>query len=405
MDNYNNDGMFDLIPEDEKKRKMAEIVNFSFNQPEEESVVSPYELSEVSESSYAPAAPKKTFTAPSVVKPRSIAREVTKAAKDVGVELPPEIKKEVVNRWQSYDDDIKSANSKADRNAKLMGIMEGLSTIATAGTGVKPDTSFYRGIVDREDSKVGRSKEAKLEAIRDYQMRKGEEDAASKLGREIAKDNMEQYRWEEGNKLRISENEKDRESRKIETQAAKAERAANKQEDRDYRKELLNQELEVTPGVFAKTKDDAKKLKDAAVAKDQFANAMNQMIALRKKHGGGAVLNREDVAVGKQLATEAQIAWKTMASLGVLSASDIKMMNDVIPQDPLEYNFSGIAGMDPTQARLESGLIKTVDDYAAQVKNRTVGGSNYGKQNEGQLPSSNEGKQPQTRRILTVDDL
>lgn len=128
---------------------------------------------------------------------------------------------------------------------------------------------------------------------------------------------------------------------------------AKAQEKVEKNAEKLEQ-LRVGDLGYANNADDAKKLKDASVIKDKLNRQLDDMIALRKKHGGGALLNREDVALGKQLATDAKLAYKDLANLGVLSASDKGMLDDILPDDPLEYNVSGLAGQDPTMAKIKN---------------------------------------------------
>src|SRR5690606_37773603 len=105
-------------------------------------------------------------------------------------------------------------------------------------------------------------------------------------------------------------------------------------------------ELQTNYGV-ALTKDDAKKLKDAGEKKASFDRKLGEMIALREKYGGD-VLNREAVARGKQLSKDLLLAYKDLSKLGVLSQSGEAILNAIIPEDPLNFNLSGLVGQDPT---------------------------------------------------------
>jgi len=99
--------------------------------------------------------------------------------------------------------------------------------------------------------------------------------------------------------------------------AAKEERSARELAAKDEKLQPLQ-----TPFGLANSLDDAKQLKEAHESKKNFDNKISEMIALREKHGGGATLNREDVARGKQLSKDLLLEYKNMAKLGVLSKSD-----------------------------------------------------------------------------------
>lgn len=110
-----------------------------------------------------------------------------------------------------------------------------------------------------------------------------------------------------------------------------------------------------TPFGLANTTEDAKKIKDAYESKKIFDNKITEMIGLREKHGGGTVLNREDVARGRQLSKDLLLEYKNMAKLGVLSGADEAIINAIIPPDPLEYKspLSSATGQDPVLNNLK----------------------------------------------------
>ena len=141
--------------------------------------------------------------------------------------------------------------------------------------------------------------------------------------------------------------------------------------DMDKVRNQDNAEKETTFGL-ARTKDDAKQLKEAAVAKSNFDNKLKQMISLREKHKGGALLNREDVARGKQLSKDLLLEYKNMAKLGVLSQADENIINAIIPEDPLVYNspLAAIQGQDPTLSRLKSFQSDANKDFEERLKQR-----------------------------------
>lgn len=132
-----------------------------------------------------------------------------------------------------------------------------------------------------------------------------------------------------------------------------------------------------TPFGLANTEDDAKKLKEAYEAKTGFDNKLQQMIELRQKHGGGAIMNREDVARGKQLAQDLLLDYKDMAKLGVLSAADEAIIRDIIPKDPLQYNspLAAIQGQDPTLNRLKAFQNDSNKDFETRLSTRLQGGA------------------------------
>ena len=123
------------------------------------------------------------------------------------------------------------------------------------------------------------------------------------------------------------------------------------------------------PGVGrALTANDAKILKDSTVAKKALDSKLDEMIALRDKHEGGEMWDREDVARGKQLSKEVLLQYKTLAGLGVLSQSDMDIVETIIPADPLQYEF--MPGQDPTLENLKKFRKSTDEDYQAQVSAR-----------------------------------
>ena len=127
------------------------------------------------------------------------------------------------------------------------------------------------------------------------------------------------------------------------------------------------------PGIgIAKNSDDAKKLKDATVAKHSLESKIKEMIELREKHGGGTIINREDVARAQQLSKDALLSYKNMAKLGVLSKSDEDIVNAIIPSDPLKYNspLAAIQGQDPILSNLKKFLGDINEDFDNTVSLR-----------------------------------
>lgn len=161
-----------------------------------------------------------------------------------------------------------------------------------------------------------------------------------------------------------------------------ASRSADRKEARDERRfnagvlrEEKVQSLQ-TPYGLANTPDDAKQVKEAFESKKNFDSKIEQMIALREKHGGGALMNREDVARGKQLSKDALLEYKNMAKLGVLSQSDEAIINAIIPSDVLEYNspLASMQGQDPILNNLRSFKADKDVDFQNRIKTRTRAG-------------------------------
>lgn len=131
-----------------------------------------------------------------------------------------------------------------------------------------------------------------------------------------------------------------------------------------------------TPFGLANTADDAKQLKSAFEMKKGFDNKLQQVIALREKHNGGALLNRDDVGRAQQLSKDLLLEYKELAKLGVLSQADEAILNAIIPADPLQYNspLAAIQGQDPTLHKLKSFQTDSDADFKTRVATRTRDG-------------------------------
>lgn len=153
----------------------------------------------------------------------------------------------------------------------------------------------------------------------------------------------------------------------------KLDRADAREVSKELKQARLDEKLQglQTPYGLANTIDDAKQLKEAHESKKNFDNKINEMIALREKHGGGAILNREDVARGKQLSKDLLLEYKNMAKLGVLSQSDEKIINAIIPSDPLAFSAAGIVGQDPILSNLKGFKGDSDKDFRNRIATRT----------------------------------
>jgi len=122
------------------------------------------------------------------------------------------------------------------------------------------------------------------------------------------------------------------------------------------------------PGVgVALTEADAKDVKDISIAKEEFDDKLSELIALREEKGG-EVLDREAVARGKQLSKQLLLKYKEMAKLGVLSQSDMDIVESIIPADPLQFEL--VPGQDPTMENLRALKEDLQKKYDVTIKTR-----------------------------------
>lgn len=144
------------------------------------------------------------------------------------------------------------------------------------------------------------------------------------------------------------------------------------QMNRDTVREQHNREQSekrMTPLGEATTEQDAKDLKDGIEAKKRFDQHINEMIALREKHGAEA-WNREAVSRGKQLSKDLLLEYKNMAKLGVLSKSDEDIINAIIPDDPLEFKTAQLVGQDPIMSNLKKFKADKDSDFQTKLQTR-----------------------------------
>lgn len=156
---------------------------------------------------------------------------------------------------------------------------------------------------------------------------------------------------------------------------ARAEKNLMKQEKQTEKMQALE-----TPYGLANTVDDAKQLKTAHESKLNFDSKLNELIDLRKNKGA-EVLDREAVARAGQLSKDLLLEYKNMAKLGVLSQSDEKIINAIIPTDPLAFTPSSLAGQDPILSNLIKFKADSDKDFATRVQTRTREGIAQYKEN------------------------
>jgi len=157
-----------------------------------------------------------------------------------------------------------------------------------------------------------------------------------------------------------------REQNMLSRSGVQADKAAAATEKKNEKME----QLRVGDFGYAQTPDDAKQLKLAVETKAGFDARLTELIKLREDYGG-EVLNREAVGRAKQLSKELLLQYKEMAKLGVLSVSDEKILNAIIPDDPLEIQmFQTVTGQDSIAHKLEKFKIDTNNDYDKKMNNR-----------------------------------
>jgi hypothetical protein len=184
----------------------------------------------------------------------------------------------------------------------------------------------------------------------------------------------------------------------------KAEQATRLTDKKDMRKIVEGDRRErealerSTPFGLANNADDAKKLKEAYESKQNFDRKIGEMIQLRTDHNGGDVFDREAISRGKQLSKDLLLEYKNMAKLGVLSAADEKIINAIIPADPLEFNspLAAIQGQDPIMNNLKKFKADSDADFKTRIETRVRGG---------QSPLIDPAGGQKTRQQLAVEEL
>ena len=145
-------------------------------------------------------------------------------------------------------------------------------------------------------------------------------------------------------------------------------------QDREDKKKESDLSLQTKYGK-ANTLEDAKAVKEAEEARAGLASLTDQMIELRQTHGGLGRFNPEANARGQQLSKQALLLKKKLDGLGVLSQSDMDIVNAIVPSDPNAINWSGFVGAgDPTMEKLKSFKKDTDDKMGSVIANRIRGG-------------------------------
>jgi hypothetical protein len=263
-------------------------------------------------------------------------------------------------------------NQQAKRDAKLSQFddaRKGLAADAKLGMDLRDDAD-KQARIERERDPTSKESQIAQEVAIEMGM---SPDTARKLTAEQWKAQGPFYQ----KKYEIQESRLNRQDALRERTLARAEARADREFQKNLAREEKNQALK-TPYGLANTADDAKQLKEAHESKKNFDSKLEEMIALRKKHDGGTIWNREDVARGKQLSKDLLLEYKNMAKLGVLSQSDENIINAIIPSDPLAYSAAGLMGQDPIMSNLKKFKADSDKDFSTRIATRTRDGiENY----------------------------
>lgn len=116
-----------------------------------------------------------------------------------------------------------------------------------------------------------------------------------------------------------------------------------------------------TPMGQAKTKNDAKIIKDIYMGYEGSRSNLDELIDLRKQKGA-EVADRKSVNRAKTIAADLTVQYKDLAKLGVLSKDDYRLLERLIPSDPLQFDVmaSTPASLDEARALLD----RRIDAYA-----------------------------------------
>lgn len=345
------------------------------------------------------------------------------------------------DRLANDDTEIKDAidQQRRAKNAAMFGdALSSLVTARGAASGYKRDGSFFDRVGSMNDSRVADARNAKQSKIdsflkkdqlnyqdserkrqeimrgredseynRSQASRQQEDDSASEVSKNyqnlaskmvggkkdfsnMSATQLKQvmpsleklYSIDENNRTR-----RDQQNQQAFENSYKRDETKRIKEEKEQEKE---QALK-TPYGKANTVKDAEELKQAHVSKQSFDSKVNEMIELRENYGV-EYLNRDVVERGKQLSKDLLLEYKNMAKLGVLSISDEKIINAIIPPDPLGQDFA--LGQDPLLHRLKKFKEDSDKTFNENIKTRTREGmSQFDQKNPtSNLNSSGSGK-------------
>jgi hypothetical protein len=242
------------------------------------------------------------------------------------------------------------------------------------GPGVKLDTS---GLQEQAREKLKAASHEAGDAVKvAFEQRKAQ------LADQVAKKQAADQNARDERKMAFDEKKLALESKFKERQLAQQGELAKatagaRQDEKDAKREADREALKIEGYGYANNADDAKQLKDASISKSNFDSKLQQLIDLRTDKKGGAILDREAVARGKQLSKDLLLEYKNLQKLGVLSQSDEAIINAIIPSDPLEYNspVAAMQGQDPILNNMKMFKGDSDKDFQNRLKMRLKGGS------------------------------
>jgi hypothetical protein len=113
------------------------------------------------------------------------------------------------------------------------------------------------------------------------------------------------------------------------------------------------------PGLqqYALTADAAKTLKEATKARNDVMDGVSKLKNMRAQYGS-EFLNRNVVGRAKVIATDMLLKYKNIAQLGVMSDSDKELLDQLIPKDPTQFEWTGstFAQLDEFQKIVDRGF-------------------------------------------------
>lgn len=204
-----------------------------------------------------------------------------------------------------------------------------------------------------------------LDTKRETKQRHADNERALKTEERMGKVTAAAYS-EDQNNLPFRQRQ-DAEKMRLASELRQRENSAKAKQDKTKTDDIRERTV---PGLgLAYTKNDAKQLKTGAEMKGKFDRQIGEMIALRKKYGV-EYANREAVARGQQLAKDLLLTYKNLAKLGVLSVSDEKIVNAIIPSDPLGQDWMPF--QDSIAHALDKFKYDIDEDYKTTLKMRLI---------------------------------
>lgn len=262
------------------------------------------------------------------------------------------------------DKNLSAERETADDRRAMAGVGQGLSTIAAGLTGTKPATDFYdklatnsdRGVKDIETRRKSKMDEARFaqeaqkfgmdedKFRRDRRLQDPDSPESKVFQNAIKAASPEMFSDDELMHVTAADKDRVQSLAQLKEQVAARKEASRlayqtRSDARTEKKQERAEKLE-TPLGQAKTEQDAKDIKDATASYHNLKQGLQKMEDLRNKYGS-EFLNRSAVAEGKNLSTDLLLEYKQLAKLGVLSKSDTDLLNKLIPEDPLQFEWTG----------------------------------------------------------------